>query len=164
MKYTIAVLFTFAASSFAHAAQLKISQADTWKVQIIQKNTPESAMLANAEMTLTQPLHKAGVIPTVLVQKIATNNLPKTTAQWQDLVLKGAKPLRERTLKTGGRTRYLVEFQRFTGSEMMTPVIIMATVVNGEVYALVYSNHAPIYKEHFDEVFKLLKSVQITLD
>ncbi len=166
MKFILITLSLITLS--AQAAQIKVQNADDWKVQFIPKNTQESVLLGGADFTLTFAVHKAGAIPTVLVNKLQrTSGSPRNASEWRELILKDKpelRPTRERVLVRDGSTRYVAEFEKTFAAEVTTKYMIMATVVEGEIYVFSYQGHLPIFRAHFDDIVKLYKTVSLDLE
>lgn len=163
MKYAIFLLSFLSITAQAH---IKVKNADDWKVNFIPKDTQESYLLGGADFSLTTPMHKAGVIPTVLVFKTpAPAASPRNVIQWRELVLKGKPDFKpepgERVLVRDGVTRYIATFEQNLAKDSTNKIFIMAMVVDNELFVFSYQGSLGIYRAHFEDIFKLYRTISL---
>lgn len=163
MKLALLALTAFGLNAFAQTAQLKVSNAPGWSVEQVTKSSRVYAITA-AEAILTAP--GAGGSQPVFVQKLPSIGVPKTVQQWSQVVLAG-RPGRilNQTLKAQkGKPRYVVEYEYPFSKEIMMRSLVLATVINGEIYAVSYSMNPDEFKTFAPNVTRLFRTIELSVE
>lgn len=146
-------------SNFALASEIHI-QAPGWLIEKIGPQSPLYA-LTGADLALTLP--SASDQP-VFLRKLSARAIPKTSLEWSQLVLAGRKAnILNQSLKfQNGRPRYVIEFEFPYSQESTMRALVLATVLDGEVYSLSYGRNSAEFAVLAPEILKLFRTVKLS--
>ena len=152
-------------SFFANAFDLKLENLGPWKLTVIEK---KSVYLGNAEATLTLPRLDNDFSPTVLIEKLPMAAAPESREEWHHLIFLNANKgkfvvMNERAFKTGTIDRYVVEFRSDIGADSMLHSIVMATSINGEIYAFHFQNFPKTFGDHVRAIRQLFRTMEVSI-
>lgn len=166
--FSLAILL-ISLSTSAHAA-LK-AQADGWEFG----NIPPDSFMAR----ILGPQTKSVMVKIVAPDQEGPNiriidvlgdasKLNSNVESWRQVILVNlqSKPaiLNERVVTINGQQRYFVEFQTDSGSESMLQTAVMAFVMNGKIYKMLYENRQAIYRFEIVDVRKVFETVKLTVE
>ncbi len=146
-------------------ADLELSNVGPWTIVISPGNKPRPEF-GNATTVLNLYDKQGEVQATIIVKRLKSlAQAPSTLADWNREALSGMayKPIvqTESLLKSEAGERYIAEFQMDVGTQNMMNGAIMATVADGELWALSYVQHRPIYQTHRQAVLELLRTIRL---
>lgn len=143
----------------AEATEIHI-QAPGWTIEKIGFQSPKFG-LTGAEAALTLPIAPDRPI---FLRRLSARALPKTDVEWSQVVLGGRKAtIFNQSLKfQNGRPRYIVEFEFRYSQESSMRALVLATIIDGEIYSLSYGRDTEDFGQLAPEVLKLFRSVKLS--
>lgn len=169
MKTVFSAVMAMFLMTLAPSAQaLQIENTSGWKLKYVPKTDKSfSFFAAGAEALLVPENDETGLNPAILVLKKPKleKNLSDNKALWRAAVFPKFSynrfVLHDEVFKHEDGWRYVVEFQSDTGSENMLPAIILATLVNDELYLFLFENHTKVFHQHLPSVEKIYRELRI---
>lgn len=174
MKKSFAItsaLFIFAISTAVQAATLK-AQVGGWGYEQVDQGSFMAYMLGRdtKAVLVKVPANGETKTPAIRVMDVQgdASKLNNDVQSWRSVVFVDMvnKPviLNEKILTIGGQQRYFVEFQTDTHTESMLQTTVMAFVMNGKIYKLLYENRQAIYRLDIADVRKAFETVKLTVE
>jgi hypothetical protein len=169
IAFSLALLL-FSVASPAHAA-LK-AQAQGWGYQTVDAGSLMSYMLGQdtKAMLVKIPSSPEQQTPAIRIMDVKgdASKLAGDIEAWRGVILNKlvSKPaiINERILTIHGQQRYYIEFQTDTGTESMLQTSVMAFVMNGKIYKLLYENRQAIYRTEIVDVRKAFEAVKLSVE
>ncbi len=155
-----------AAGFSAQAFDLKVENTGPWKLNVLEKR---SVFLGAAEATLILPRLEDEFSPTVTIEKLPMAAAPESKDEWNHLIFLNAPKgkfvvMNERAFKTGTIDRYVVEFRSDIGADSMLHSIVMATSINGEIYAFSFQNFPKTFSDNVQAIRNLFRTMDVSIN
>jgi hypothetical protein len=156
-------------------ADLKVSDADGWKLNFVKNDKMFQYIVPGADYALTKDLDKDKQAEsdgmTITIRKIVKQSdeeLAGKKSAWLHAIFSAEKLKKIRTseerqvvLKVDGEWRYVAELDYDSGTETPLNEAIAALKVNGDLYLVMFEHRGQSYRRNRKEALQLLKKIKI---
>ena len=155
-------------------ADLKVSNADGWKLNFVKNDKMFQFVVPGADYALTKDIAKDAPENdgmTITIRKITKQSdaeLADKKDVWLRSIFSAEKLKKVRTsderqsvLKVDGEWRYVAEIDYNSGTETPLNGAILGLKVNGDLYLVMYEHRGQVYRRNRKEALQLLKKIKI---
>jgi hypothetical protein len=174
MKYSMFLLIALSFSLNAFA-DLKVTNADGWKLNFVKDDKMFQYIVPGAEYALTKDLDKEkqaesdGMVITIRkVSKQSGEELASKKSAWLHAIFSPERlkkihtsDERQAILKVDGEWRYVAEIDYDSDTETPLHEAILGLKVNGDLYLVMYEHRGQVYRRNRKEALELLKKIKI---
>jgi hypothetical protein len=173
---SLILLQTAAPVSFAapaKKAELKITNVGNWELKTLEDGSLAKQFLGDADFVVERKRKPKDIKDLGAQAKVfkrgAVNvkDLSDNTANWRKQVfgeyLSETKALVDRTMKNGNEIRYFAEYQVDEQTETMLNASLVAIVVDGQLYVMVYEQYSDYFSKNITSVRDMFKNVKLSL-
>lgn len=160
-----------ASAAKATKATLHVSNVNGWELKMLEDGSLAKQFLGGADAALvrqtTDPKDLGAQAKVFHRGQVSAKDLEDNIKQWREQVfgkyMPQAKALVDRTLRSGNEIRYYAEYQVDEKSETMLHASLVALIVEGELYVIVYEQYPDYYSKNIASVREAFKNLKLTL-
>ncbi|NJL24422.1 MAG: hypothetical protein HC902_04135 [Calothrix sp. SM1_5_4] len=165
----LAILLMLLASASVARAELKVTLTKGWSFQKSPLQDPQSDITGQAEAVLTYQGTNTSIRPNILIHKLerkADDFQNDSIEAWKKLLFTdkaGAIDFTSTRLEQkGGQNRFIAEYKSDNGTDAKLHSAILATVINGHVYVMIYDQKPDIFLQNIPVVRRLYRDISLS--